>query len=243
MVETIIEVLREVLILNPNAPAAIREVLEKLEKRADYPGTDAAAEPFHFNEFDGTYHWFSGFARSSGLPSVIGLDGTCVWCDEGKPFRLTGPAIVRPDGYMEYHMCALGLHNPNGPAIVYPDGSYKYYYETRLHRIGGPALFIRNDTDHATGATGDRIEYYVEDKLHRIGGPARVVGTELVEYHVNGRRDRADGPAVVRPRGVVQYWRNGQLNSPNDATPAEIRANGDRLWYNNGKLVKHEKQA
>lgn len=34
------------------------------------------------------------------------------------------------------------LHCEDGPAVIYPSGSYKYYYEGKLHRMDGPAIFF-----------------------------------------------------------------------------------------------------
>jgi len=75
------------------------------------------------------------------------------------------------------------IHRTGGPAIECSDGSYAaWLVNGRHHRIGAPAIIIKDDSRH-------QELYYFNGKLHNPEGPAKVNHiTKRNSYYLNGQR-------------------------------------------------------
>jgi hypothetical protein len=77
-------------------------------------------------------------------PARINKKGTC-WYVNDKLHNPNGPAVIKPDGTLEYYING-DRHRENGPAVIYPDGSIMYYINNKIHRLDGPAVIEANGT-------------------------------------------------------------------------------------------------
>ena len=67
-------------------------------------------------------------------------DGTTVWRTHGGSIhRADGPAIIHPDGSLEWWFHG-NLHRVGGPAATRPNGIEEWWFHGNLHRVGGPAV-------------------------------------------------------------------------------------------------------
>lgn len=83
------------------------------------------------------------------------------WRYEGTLHRVSGPAVVYPDGREGWWWYGQ-RHRDGGPAMIWPDGTEEWYQNGKLHRDGGPAI------THQSGSK----EWWVNGKMHRDDGPA-----------------------------------------------------------------------
>lgn len=119
-------------------------------------------------------------------PAVMFCDGDYEWYLDGLRHREDGPAVKRR---LSWRWFQNGdLHRENGPASIdiYPgkETIESWYYEDRLHRVGGPARTVVNvKTNEET-----HFWFYL------------------------GRKHRAKCPAVIIEGGKrLEWWLNGEL--------------------------------
>lgn len=113
---------------------------------------------------------------TEGFSKVLHMDNGIVeyWNDQYQIHRVSGPAIIYPNGTLEYHQNDE-LHREDGPAVEYPNGVEEYWQAGKLHRTDGPAII----TPYFKG-------YYQAGELHRENGPA--IETEFAdEFWENGK--------------------------------------------------------
>jgi hypothetical protein len=96
------------------------------------------------------------------------------------------------------------------------------------HRLDGPAI----------ESTDGGKSWYINGELHREDGPAVIYnnGTSK-EWFKYGELHRDDGPAIENS-GVTRWYKNGLLHRLDG--PAIVCANGERLWYKNGRRFKNK---
>ena len=71
------------------------------------------------------------------------LDGTELWCKEGKYHRIDGPAVEYINGQKEWWIEGL-RHRTDGPAVEYSNANKEWWIEGKKHRIDGPAVEYKN---------------------------------------------------------------------------------------------------
>lgn len=69
------------------------------------------------------------------------------------------------------------LHRPDRPAIEYTDGEKWWYFNGKLHRVVGPAVY-ENDT----------YQWYINCKRHREDGPAVLCANGHTEWWLYGKQ-------------------------------------------------------
>ena len=74
-----------------------------------------------------------------------------IWQNEqGELHNETGPAVVWPNGDMEWYIHGK-RHRSNGPALTMAVGHEEWYQNGKLHRVDGPAIVsgpFDNNTFH-----------------------------------------------------------------------------------------------
>ncbi len=139
---------------------------------------------------DITTTWWDGV-------KLVSLNGKIKFVDiDGLPHREHGPAVIHPDGSVEYWSHGL-LDRKDGPAVIRANGDVEYRVGGKRHREGGPAIVWAN---------GDEA-YFVCDMLHRDEGPAIIYKAGLwVWYWNNTYISRKLGKRLYRANGeVIKY--------------------------------------
>ena len=112
----------------------------------------------------------------------INNEGLIEYRLDGKLHREDGPAYYDM-GTNECWFYNNKLHRVGGPAESW-SGSERWYRHGELHREDGPAVTYH---DPNRAHYGDQ-EYWQYDKLHRLDGPAIITGTGIKCWWVNNHQ-------------------------------------------------------
>jgi hypothetical protein len=193
-------------------------------------------EPEESTREDGTRIW-QVTDESDVCHECHGYDEDCPRCAGGGAehgiqllHREDGPAVIEPDGSVEYWVNGE-RHREDGPAVIPHRGKHEWWVRGNRHRTDGPAVCVPGRPGNA--------EWWVRGKKHRADGPAIESTFGATEYWVNGKLHREDGPAVETFNNgnlwQAEYWVNGKLHREGDY--ARFHAfEGVHEWHLNGKL-------
>ncbi len=176
------------------------------------------------------------FHREDG-PAIIQLNGTSIWCLDGKKHREgRGPAVESVSGYKAWYKNGV-LHRNDGPAITDSDGTEEWWVDgvktTKNETISNKIIkneTISNNVKHV------KAEWYSNERNLPDGSYIDKHGD--VCYVKNGRIHRDDGPAIVRDNGNKFWYKNGKQHREDG--PAEEYTNGDRWWWVDGKRHRED---
>lgn len=189
---------------------------------------------------DGTQEWWEdGLRHNENGPAVIAADGTTMYFYDNELHNDNGPAVQRYDGTCEWYVHGNfykeewrknGLLHREGddPAVKYADGTMEWWNENLLDRKNGEPAVVTADGN---------LFYYEDGVQHRNGGPAVEKSDGTIVFMEDGvyHRNEEEGPSVIHPDGGMTYFKDGKRHREDDK-PAMLTANGDKYWYNNGKL-------
>lgn len=98
------------------------------------------------------------------------------------------------------------VHNDEGPAAISPDDDEHWFCNGVRHRVGGPAIIIRDLIDTKPGRY----------------------------WYQHGKKHRVDGPAIEYISGGKEWWQHGERHREG-GLPAIEYADGSKEWYRHGK--------
>lgn len=119
---------------------------------------------------------------------------------------------IQADGTQGWYsdpLCTI-LHREDGPALVKPDMYVEWYINGKLHREDGPASIVGPDLEAPTYQA-----WYQNGVRHRADGPAAILAGEGQYWYQNGEFHRLNGPAIELA-GEVEYWIEGKLFSKDE---------------------------
>jgi len=145
-------------------------------------------EPEYTMLEDGTKEWWKGdFRHRDYGPAVVRPNGEVEWWHEGEEYDKDDYESFCPivrynlDGTKEFLLEGL-RHRDGGPAVVRLDGRTEWFCHGMRHRDGGPAVTNPNGLTDTTAEE----EWYKYDKYHREGGPAVTTQDGTHEWYLDG---------------------------------------------------------
>ena len=110
-----------------------------------------------------------GIVHRIGGPAYTNpTTGTVIYCVNGRPHRLDGPAIIF-SGIESWHKHGR-FHRTGGPSYTTPERT-EWHQNGKFHRDGAPAISSCIFNEHKT-------QWYENGKRHRLDGPAILVVNE-----------------------------------------------------------------
>ncbi len=177
------------------------------------------------------------FHREDG-PAIVQLNGTTIWCLDGKKHREGGggPAVESVSGYKAWYKDGK-LHRNDGPAVIDSDGTEEWWVDgvktakdetTNNKTIKNKTIknkTISNNVKHV------KVKWYNNE--HNLPDGSYIDCDGDVGYVKRGKLHRECGPAIEFADGSKMWYKNGKRHR--DDGPAEEHANGDRWWWVDGK--------
>jgi len=163
-------------------------------------------------------HRIGGVLHSDlNTPTVVFPGGSKLYFRFNKLHRTDGPAVeVGKTG--DRGLSFSFMHNEYGAPNLYNVYTDRYYSNSKLHRIGGPAVVgtdgtyeyrvlgvLHRDSEEPTAIINDavRIQMYAKyGKLHKVDGPSFICPEVQVEKHFFcGMLHNKNGPAINKSIG------------------------------------------
>ena len=95
----------------------------------------------------------------------VSVNGSKLWCLNGKYHREDGPAVERANGTKKWYLHGE-QHREDGPAVEYANGAKEWYLHGKRHREDGPAIEF---------ADGNKSWYLNDEWVH----PEQIVDLHL----------------------------------------------------------------
>jgi hypothetical protein len=149
-------------------------------------------------------------------------DGTIIYrSPDGRRHREDGPAVIHPDGQMEWFINGL-RENRNGPAFVSED-MIAYFQGGHLHNDDGPAVFYSNGV----------VEFWQHGVKYHTDQPSLIhTNGDQMWFDENQELHRDDGkPALIAHDGIRAWFIHGQYRLYPDV--GIEYADGQRIFFLN----------
>lgn len=163
-----------------------------------------------------------------GYTHVWDSEGNQIWLDlNGNKHRLDGPAVVTPEGRLEWWSHGKRFREGGEPNVVTSEGIQEWWGEDGFHRVDDlPARIYPDGTQ----------EWWSDGKRHREGDQPSVDSPSGEKYyHQNGVLHRDDGPAILYMDGTEEYWQKGLRHR--DTGPAVVGPER-REWWQRGERFR-----
>jgi hypothetical protein len=178
---------------------------------------------------DSSWYYDGVLHREKDKPAIVDINGSKEWYYEGKRHRSNDkPASIDEDGNMKWYKHAMQHRDYDRPAVVDVNGNLEWYINGIRRRIDQsddcPPTIINQ--------YGDQIwltlKHKYDNDKYRNFIPSMydfMIGVEKM-YDVHRMNDQ---PAIIRGNGDREWYNCGRLYHQ-DGGPTIIRANGDKEW-------------